>query len=306
MSLHRLTSITIGVPDVAAASVFYRDFGLLETAPGRFATAHGGEQLELVATPRRRLVRLGLGVDDPDDLGRIAARLARLDVGAKPDGDVLRVIEPATKVEVVASVSPRIVQPKAPSLALNGPGRVERLDARSPVLREKEPVRPRKLGHVVLASSDAPRTRGFFVDGFGFQVSDEAPAIHATFMRCSTDHHNLLVQSAPIDFLHHTAWEVADVDEIGRAAAQLVEGRPERHVWGLGRHGIGSNYFWYLRDPAGNFAEYYSDLDVIENDDAWRAQAAGGAHPLAAWGPPVPGSFLAPEDIVELVKQAAR
>jgi hypothetical protein len=24
---------------------------------------------------------------------------------------------------------------------------------------------------------------------------------------------------------------------------------------GLGRHAIGSNYFWYLRDPAGDFAD---------------------------------------------------
>jgi hypothetical protein len=31
-------------------------------------------------------------------------------------------------------------------------------------------------------------------------------------------------------------------------------GHPERHVWGLGRHYVGSNFFWYLRDPAGNFS----------------------------------------------------
>ena len=30
MPLHRLTSVTIGVPDVDAARVFYRDFGLTE------------------------------------------------------------------------------------------------------------------------------------------------------------------------------------------------------------------------------------------------------------------------------------
>jgi catechol 2,3-dioxygenase-like lactoylglutathione lyase family enzyme len=306
MALHRLTSITIGVPDVAAASSFYRDFGLLEMAPGRFRTVHGGEQLALVTTPRRRLVRLGLGVDDPDDLDRMASQLAGLDVEAKPSGDVLCVAEPATQLEIVVGVAPRLVQAMEPPLALNGPGRHERIDARSPAVRAMDPIRPRKLGHVVIGSSDAPRTRRFFVEGLGFQVSDEVSAIHAAFMRCSTDHHNLLVQPAPIDFLHHTAWEVSDVDEIGRGAAQLIEGRPERHVWGLGRHAIGSNFFWYLRDPAGNFVEYYSDLDVIEHDNVWRAQAAGGAHPLAAWGPPMPGSFLAPEDIVALVKGATR
>jgi hypothetical protein len=34
-------------------------------------------------------------------------------------------------------------------------------------------------------------------------------------MRCSTDHHNVLVQQAPVAFLHHTSWQVDDVDEDG-------------------------------------------------------------------------------------------
>jgi hypothetical protein len=77
-------------------------------------------------------------------------------------------------------------------------------------------------------------------------------------------------------------------------------------VWGIGRHGIGSNHFWYLRDPAGNFAEYSSDLDVIVDEEAWAVSASTVAHPLAAWGPPVPASFLAPEDIQALARREAR
>ena len=38
MSLHRLTRIIIGVPDVAAAAAYYRDFGLTELGANRFAT----------------------------------------------------------------------------------------------------------------------------------------------------------------------------------------------------------------------------------------------------------------------------
>ena len=133
-------------------------------------------------------------------------------------------------------------------------------------------------------------------------MSDEVPGIGASFLRCSTDHHNLLVQGAPVAFLHHTAWEMDDVDAVGRAAAAMLAADPSRHVWGLGRHGIGSNFFWYLRDPAGNFAEYSSDLDVIADDEAWRVAASSGAHPLAAWGPPVPRDFLAPEDIIAIAR----
>jgi catechol 2,3-dioxygenase-like lactoylglutathione lyase family enzyme len=304
MALHRLRSIEIGVPAPEPVAAFYRDFGLQEPAPGRFETADGGEQLRIVAAPFRRLLALEVGVDDADDLGRAAAALARLGVAAERGDRTLRAVEPATGVRVELAVEPRLAQKPPALLALNAPGRAPRVDARSPAVLGGPAPRPRRLSHVVVGSTDAPASRRFFTEGLGFRVSDEVPGIGASFMRCSTDHHNLLIQPAPVVFLHHTAWEMDDVDAVGRAAAALVAADPARHVWGLGRHGIGSNYFWYLRDPAGNFAEYSSDLDVIADDEAWRVAAATVAHPLAAWGPPVPASFLAPEDVVALARGA--
>jgi len=298
MALHRLTSITIGVPDVGAARAFYRDFGLEEREPGRLATAAGGEQLRLVPAPRRNLLELGIGVDDADDLGHIAANLKRLEVTIEREARALRATEPVTEIRVVVEIAERIAEPAEPALATNGPGRCERTDARSPAVTDSRPARPRKLGHVVVGSPDAALSRRFFADGIGFRVSDELVGIGAAFMRCSTDHHNLLVQPAPATFLHHTAWEVGDVDEIGRGASRLLREHPERHVWGLGRHGIGSNFFWYLRDPAGNFVEYYSDLDVIVDEEAWKVRATSGVDGLAAWAPPVPAAFLMPEDLL--------
>jgi hypothetical protein len=100
--------------------------------------------------------------------------------------------------------------------------------------------------------------------------------------------------------LHHTAWEVDDVDEVGRGATAMLDADPHRHVWGPGRHFIGSNFFWYLRDPAGNFAEYYSDLDVIDDDVAWHPTAIADRRALYAWGPPVPDEFVAPVDLVDV------
>jgi catechol-2,3-dioxygenase len=164
-------------------------------------------------------------------------------------------------------------------------------------------VRPRKLGHVVIGCTDEEATRGFFTDGLGFKVSDRI-AGHAAFMRCSTDHHNILVQAAPVNFLHHTAWQVDDVDEVGRGAMTMLEDHPERHVWGLGRHHLGSNFFWYLRDPAGNFSEYYSDLDEIIDDQLWDPEAVGGARGLYNWGPPPPPSFIHPEDLAAMMTGA--
>jgi catechol 2,3-dioxygenase-like lactoylglutathione lyase family enzyme len=44
MALHRLASITLGVPDVGASAAFYRDFGLTEVGPASSSAwyRHGG------------------------------------------------------------------------------------------------------------------------------------------------------------------------------------------------------------------------------------------------------------------------
>jgi catechol 2,3-dioxygenase-like lactoylglutathione lyase family enzyme len=298
MSLHRLASIAIGVPDPDPVRAFYRDFGLAETKPGCFESADGGDQLRIEAAPRRRLLALSIGVDDGDDLGRVAAGLARLGLACQRSERALEAADPATGVRVRLELQPRLVQKPAPALPFNAPGRTPREDARSPAVLPSPPALPRKLSHVVLGSPDAAASRRFFVEGIGFRVSDELPGMGASFLRCSTDHHNLLVQSGPFPFLHHTAWEMDDVDAVGRAAGAMLAADPSRHVWGLGRHGIGSNFFWYLRDPAGNFAEYTCDLDVIADEEAWQVAASTSVHPLAVWGPPVPRSFLAPDDLV--------
>ena len=304
MSLHRLRSITIGVPSVEAVRGFYRDFGLEETSPGRFETADGGEQLRLAEAPRRALLALAIGVDDADDLGRVAGSLAKLGVTVERDPRSLRAVDAVTGIGVELVIEPRIAQKPPVRVETNLPGDAVRIDARSPAVPPAV-SKPRRLQHVVVTSSDPAASRRFFTEGIGFQVSDEIAGIGASFMRCSTDHHNVLVQPGPFSFLHHTAWEMDDVDAVGRAAAAMVAGDASRHVWGLGRHAIGSNYFWYLRDPAGNFAEYSSDLDVITDAEAWKVASSMPAHGLAAWAPPVPASFLAPEDIMALARGGA-
>ncbi|HWD53809.1 MAG TPA: VOC family protein, partial [Acidimicrobiales bacterium] len=182
----------------------------------------------------------------------------------------------------------------------NLPGRDDRPDVRAPGLLRKGPVVPRKLGHVVIGSTDHEVTERFFMQGIGFKLSDSIRD-RAAFMRCSADHHNLFVQAAPVNFLHHTAWQVEDVDEVGRGAMAMLAEHPERHAWGPGRHYVGSNFFWYLQDPAGNFSEYYSDIDAIIDDQMWEPGIFEGPQGLFAWGPPPPPSFLAPEDLAAMM-----
>jgi catechol 2,3-dioxygenase-like lactoylglutathione lyase family enzyme len=300
VALHQLSSITIGVPNVEDTCRYYAEFGLTRDG-GSFSSRDGGEQLRITESPTRRLIELCIGADDPDDVARVSDQLSRLGVAMERDPTSVSALEMHSGAQVVVKVLPRLTQEPAALEPTNGPGCAKRPNRRAPAILRQEPIRPRKLGHVVIGTRDAEASQRFFVDGVGFKVSDQVRGL-ATFMRCSTDHHNLLIQPAPVSFLHHTSWQVDDVDEVGRGALTMLEGHPERHVWGLGRHFIGSNFFWYLRDPAGNFSEYYSDMDSITDDQLWTpGMWEPSLRTLYAWGPDVPPSMLEPDNLADLM-----
>jgi catechol 2,3-dioxygenase-like lactoylglutathione lyase family enzyme len=299
MGLHRLTRVTMGVPNVADTVAYYAEFGLTHVGGGSFATVDGGEQLRVVHAPHRRLVEIGVGADDHDDVARVASRLDRLGVPRSVADGVLTAVEPVSGFTALVEVAPRIAQEPVAATPYNGPGRVERF-GRAPGVLRGTPIRPRKLGHCVVGTTNLEATMGFFTEGLGFKVSDYI-GDKGAFMRCSVDHHNVLALAAPVNFLHHTSWQVDDIDDVGRGAAAMLAADPERHVWGLGRHHAGSNFFWYLKDPAGNFSEYYSDMDCIPEDEIWEPEVFEGAQGLFNWGPPPPPSFLQPDDLAALM-----
>lgn len=300
MALHRLTTLTLGVPDPETAGAFYAAFGLEPRGRGRFATRDGGEQLRLVTAPRRGAHHLGIGADDPDDLDRIHHELGRRQVPADRDAAGLHLREPVTGLPMTVEVAPRLATGDPADPPTNGPSGVGRWDRPAAAVLREAPVRPSNLTHLVLTSPDQAATVAFLVEALGFEVSDEVPGIIA-FTRCGEVHHNLAVQAAPGSFVHHVAFEVDDVDDVLRGASALVEADAGRHVWGLGRHAIGSNWFWYLRDPAGNFVEYAADVDRITAQDRYAPGAWSGHQFLYAYGPPPPAEFFEPEDAAELL-----
>jgi len=178
----------------------------------------------------------------------------------------------------------------------NSHGARPRLNRRAPGIIEPDRTRPRKLGHVVIGTPDRETTQDFFTGVLGLQLSDQR-GDHMAFMRCSTDHHNIAVSQAPRHFLHHTSWEVDDIDQVAKGAGDLLAIDPARHLWGLGRHFYGSNYFWYFRDPAGHYAEYMSDLDEITDDEVWAIQTSGQRGGAKAWGPSMPKHFGSPWEL---------
>jgi catechol 2,3-dioxygenase-like lactoylglutathione lyase family enzyme len=307
MGLHRLTSITLGVPDVEASASFFGDFGLDGPAgstgePVRLATRDGGEQLELAETPVRQLIRLGVGAEHGDDLARIAARAEASPLAEVIEStpELLALSELATGLRVEVSVAEPYTAPTSDH-PYNRPGASpERVDVPAPSVLTGDPVRPSNLTHVVYGTPDQPATLAFFTDVVGFEISDQVPGVIA-FTRCGAVHHNLAIQAAPVAFPHHIAFEVDDVDDVVRGGQAMVDADPDRHMWGVGRHAIGSNWFWYLREPGGTYVEYTSDIDRISAQDLYRPKDWQGHEFLYSFGPPTPQEFLEPRDLADLI-----
>jgi catechol 2,3-dioxygenase-like lactoylglutathione lyase family enzyme len=300
MALHGLAEITLGVPRVQETRVFYTEFGLTETAPGVLATADGGDQLRIVERPYRQLVEYVINAEDADDIGRIRAAAAQhgAEVTEHDDGSI-SVVEPVVGMRARVAVRGRISPEPYQSPIMNSPGTNVRGNGRAPAIFDAGSARPRRLGHVLYGTPDLEASKNFLMNVLGFKLSDTSPGIIA-FLRCSEDHHNVGLVISPVPFFHHSSWEVNDVDEIGKGAHSLLATDPDRSVWGLGRHFLGSNLFWYFRDPAGNYAEYYADLDQIPQAAEWEAREWAPDKSLYAWGPPTPKDFIEPRDIAEI------
>src|SRR5882762_9458488 len=172
MPLHRLTSVIIGVPNVAETAAYYTEFGLIPQHDGWFDTRDGGRQLRIVHSPMRRLVEVHVGADDTDDITRVADGLRRLGIESARGPHSITAVEQATGVRATVEVAARVTLMPAPAVAYNGPGRIERTGARAPGVLRTERVRPRKLGHTVLGTTDLAVTQAFFLDGLGFKLSD--------------------------------------------------------------------------------------------------------------------------------------
>lgn len=299
MGLHRLLSMRVGVPDPAGLASFYAEMGMVDNGHGGFGGTDVGAQVVVDEHAFRRLLEVRVGAHDDEAIDTIARRLTTHGLTPRVADGALTVVEPITEVTFRVEVSAPLEQPAATAPPVdNRPGVAVRRNARAAAVAAA-PRPPRRLGHLVIATPDLPATRAFLVDGLGFKVSDELRGVIA-FLRCSTDHHNVALVGSDVPHLQHYSWECDDIDHVGHAATKLLSADPARHAWGFGRHFIGSNFYWYLRDPAGSFLELYSDLDVIDDDEAWEREGRTQFAPSQigrAWGPDTPFEFIVPNDI---------
>jgi catechol 2,3-dioxygenase-like lactoylglutathione lyase family enzyme len=294
MAVRSFLHYALEVPDQAVGQRFYEDFGLVDGTGSsdavRLRPQHlGRESVLLYGGARKRLHHLCYGAPGPD-FARVRESLRRAGVREKdaprgaPEGGIWVRDPDGNAVNVRDEGAPEVTG-EAP-LTLNGP--VQREAARGYPERGLR-VAPRKLGHVLLFTPDMERLMRFYTEVLGMKLSDRSRGIIA-FLRCNTDHHTLALLSSHAPGFHHASFQVGSVDEIAMGAVRMAE-RGWQPGWGLGRHVIGSNFFYYLRDPWGSFSEYYFDLDYIPEGCAWEPRDFPPEDSLYVWGPPCPADF---------------
>ena len=303
MSLHRLLGFRAAVADPAALDAYYAELGLTGDAGSGYTGSDGGAVVIIDEAPFRRLIAVDIGCDDDRDLDAVEQRLEARGACPTRESESVSVLDSASRVQITVRVAePEAAIPPVDHLvAANAPGAIVRINERNPAVFGA-PRPPRRLGHLVIGTPDLRATRDLLVDGIGCKVSDEFEGI-IHFLRCSTDHHNIGVVHSPVPILQHYSWECDDLDHVGYTATALYRSDPNRHAWGMGRHFAGSNFYWYLRDPAGSFLELYSDLDRITDDTAWEHRGRTPMsleHSINAWGPNLPTEFVEPHDLAEL------
>jgi catechol 2,3-dioxygenase-like lactoylglutathione lyase family enzyme len=273
MSITGIDRITYGVEDVAKCRQFFLDWGLdlAREDGGRlvFETLNG---CEVVVAPK----------DDPSlppaiepgstlrevvwcvpDASALAAATRRLEgapgYAAGADGSIGATDPNGLAVRVrVSRKRPIDVQ----GIPINTWDRALRVDTPSAVYDRARPV---EVGHVVFFTDRLDAAEAFYRERLGFVVSDRYPG-RGVFLRTSVEggHHDLFLLQPPQPKrgVNHVAFTVRDIPEVFGGGLHISRCGWETEI-GPGRHPVSSAYFWYVKNPAGGLAEYYSDEDVV-------------------------------------------
>ncbi len=122
---------------------------------------------------------------------------------------------------------------------------------------------PTRLSHVNLNCRDNEATFKFFTGALGFKLSDHANNFR--FIRCGSDHHNLVLGFNDEATLNHVAFEMPDLDSVMRGIGRMRDhGYPIE--WGPGRHGPGNNVFAYFCGPEEFPLEYTSEMQQVDDN----------------------------------------
>ncbi len=306
LAVHSVDEFVFGVPDLETARHFYTSFGLDVREEGAalalYTHGHPHRWARILQTPEKRLLWLSLGIhtaDLPRFEQHLAARgIARVAAPPNADADGIWIEGPDAlplQLRVADKSSPSQPAPREYPAENHNCGR-------SPSRSQAQTVRPLHLSHILLFSADVDRARSFYEDVLGFRLSDKSGSVIA-FMHSphGSDHHLVALAQSHGGGLHHSSWCVPSMDAVGLGTQQMVAAGYVQG-WGIGRHVLGSNYFRYVRDPWGSYAEYSYDIDFVAAGNTWPAADHPGEDALYVWGPALPEDFVTNFELPHLAK----
>ena len=294
--VHSLDQFVLAVPDVNVADDFYTNFGLNMVRKGNSLQlktfGHEHSWGSVIEGKAKALHHLSFGCY-AEDIDRLKKRI---------EGQGIKLIDPPPGFEsngfwfrnhegtlMEIKVAPKVSPDQKAISEWNtvGPGQAAATTrAASPA------VRPRRLSHVLIFTSDVLKSIDFYERTLGLRLSDRASDLVA-FMHGihGSDHHMLALVKSSAPGFHHCSWDVSSVNDIGLGAMRMHD-KGYQKGWGLGRHVLGSNYFHYVMDPWGSFAEYSCDIDYIPKEERWPSADHKPEDSFYLWGPDVPNYFV--------------
>jgi catechol 2,3-dioxygenase-like lactoylglutathione lyase family enzyme len=305
-AVHSVARIVFTVPEIEAAKKFYTAFGLEVKSAGPrmdlYTHGHSHCWMTVVANGQPKALQyVSFGIF-AENKPAFEEKIKALGIACgphpfAPGGADLWLRSPdgmPMQLMVCDKVSPNCKTPHHPLRD------AARQTASAQVRSQCAKVFPRWLSHVLLFTPDVARMLRFCDEVLGLRLSDRSGDLVA-FMHTphGSDHHLLAFVKSDGPGLHHTSWDVGSLDEVGEGSEQMrTAGYTEG--WGVGRHVLGSNYFYYARDPWGSFAEYSFDMDFVSSDTDWTAGDHAPEDSFYLWGPAVPQWFVANTELPAL------
>lgn len=297
LAVHSIDEFVFSVPALEEARQFYMSFGLDVRDEGDslalYTHGHAHRWARVFQdgeTKRLRWLSLGIHARDEQRFERHLAehKIARIQAPHRAQADGIWIEGPdglRVQLRVAQKCSPSHPAPREFPPAAGNFGR-------SPCRSRALPTRPLYLSHILLFSADVDASRSFYEDVLGLGLSDKSGSLIA-FLHSphGSDHHLIALAKSNGGGLHHSSWCVPSLDAVGQGAQQMAQAGYEKG-WGLGRHVLGSNYFRYVRDPWGSYAEYSYDIDFVTAGNTWPAADHPGEDSLYVWGPTLPADFI--------------
>lgn len=82
------------------------------------------------------------------------------------------------------------------------------------------------LGHIVLYTADADKTKAFYMEGLGFDLSDTIlmhGQLHLTFLHCNPRHHTIALAAVPVPkHVNHFMVQAQSLNDVGFACDRMM------------------------------------------------------------------------------------